>query len=827
MSKVVDKLLESHYKHLSDSGIADVVIIERGYRSIFGKSEPAVVEAGFLRSQIRAPGILIPLLRPDGSNGAFQYRPDNPRTGDNHKPIKYETPKGAGNVLDVPKRCIPMLGDPKIPLWHTEGAKKADAGASNRLCMVNLIGVWGWKGKNEHGATVVLGADFDHIALKNRIHVMAFDADNTVNKQVRLAQLRYAEFLNRKGGIVKYCNLPADGAGNKMGIDDYLAAGHSVDDLWALVSDDLPVFVEPPQAEIPVITNEYIVHADRLCWKKQKQNGGYVIEPLCNFTANILEEIIHDDGIEEKRCIAIEGQLHNGISLPVVKVPASSFSSMSWVPESWGMAANISPGNSIKDNLRNAIQITAEGKQSRRVYSHTGWRVIDGERVFLMPTGSIGASNVNVDLGDLTRYGLPFDTSEIAVKDAVRCSVNFLNISNRPEVTYPLWGILYSAPLEEIINHDFLLWYAGGTGTLKSSIQGQGLSHYGVFNYKTLPLAWGSGSTAKGLLKRMSSLKDVVSCIDDWAPGATLKQQNESEQMAELIIRSIGNKAKQAKLQADGAIAKTYGPRGAVIASGEQLPSGQGRNARIFVVDMRPDDLDLEVIILAEQEKHLYPFAMSGYIDWLRRNWDYVVDLIRPMRREWRTSLSSNQMHKRLPGAVATLYSGIYLGLLYAEEVGAISSTEAGERRSVGWDCLVSLADRHSATVNMERPGNRFLDGFRVLFRQSKFVFLDTEKVVPNTGDIKPTQIFAGWEDESYFYLDPGIVFTTIREYLNRDEPFTIKAKPLWDDLRYLGSIDCTDVDRNRTKKYIGKHPNNISAWVVPLKKSVVFEVKG
>ena len=42
-----------------------------------------------------------------------------------------------------------------------------------------------------------------------------------------------------KGAKPKYCLLPHDGSG-KTGLDDYLPAGHTIDERWALVRPDPP-----------------------------------------------------------------------------------------------------------------------------------------------------------------------------------------------------------------------------------------------------------------------------------------------------------------------------------------------------------------------------------------------------------------------------------------------------------------------------------------------------------------------------------------------------------------------------------------------------------
>ena len=90
------------------------------------------------------------------------------------------------------------MGNPSIDLWITEGIKKGDALASHGLCAAALLGVWGFKGKNQDGGVTFL-ADFDYIALKGRKVIIAFDSDVSVKPEVKKAMERLGEHLRRKG----------------------------------------------------------------------------------------------------------------------------------------------------------------------------------------------------------------------------------------------------------------------------------------------------------------------------------------------------------------------------------------------------------------------------------------------------------------------------------------------------------------------------------------------------------------------------------------------------------------------------------------------------
>lgn len=240
----MNQLKPNHLKMLcEESGISDAVIDARGYRSVTDHKELA--NLGFTPCQV--PGLLLPVYAPDGSQPYCQYRPDRPRFDKNGKAIKYETPKGQGLRLDCLPSCRQKLGDPAVPLFITEGLKKADALASRGVCAVALMGVHAFKGKNAFGGVTFL-ADWDYIALSGRVVYIVFDSDVTIKDPVQKALARLNEHLKRKGADIHIIYLPMDGD-QKIGVDNYLAAGHTIEDLKALAEGPRP----EPQAVQPTI----------------------------------------------------------------------------------------------------------------------------------------------------------------------------------------------------------------------------------------------------------------------------------------------------------------------------------------------------------------------------------------------------------------------------------------------------------------------------------------------------------------------------------------------------------------------------------------------
>jgi hypothetical protein len=247
-------LLPHHLDQLTQgSGISPDVIQERGYRSIEPLDGFSVLKRhGFSPAQAKnVPGLLLPLRTTDGQNGLMVYRPDKPRVKDGHA-IKYEIPKNAGVRLDCPPRCQPMLQDPSIPLWITEGQKKADALASHDLCAIALLGVWGFKGKNFFGSAI-FSADWDYIALKGREVRIVYDSDVMTNPSVQQALKRFIEHLQRKGAHVIAVYLPTEHR-QKVAVDDYLLS-HTVQDLEGLIEAPRPQ-PQPAAARVELLDDD-------------------------------------------------------------------------------------------------------------------------------------------------------------------------------------------------------------------------------------------------------------------------------------------------------------------------------------------------------------------------------------------------------------------------------------------------------------------------------------------------------------------------------------------------------------------------------------------
>ena len=201
-------LSSDHVDELKASGISFAVAKARGYRTIEAET------LGFQRYQApitRMPGLLIPMYRPgtDKIPSSHQFKMSEPRKV-RGRPLKYETPSGLSNVLDLNPGVKSAAADPSSRLWIVEGIKKADCLLSHGETAVGIAGVWAWRGTNSSGGRTALAA-FDDIALNGREVIVCFDSDAAEKAQVRNAMERLVHYLRARGADAKFLIAPPSG----------------------------------------------------------------------------------------------------------------------------------------------------------------------------------------------------------------------------------------------------------------------------------------------------------------------------------------------------------------------------------------------------------------------------------------------------------------------------------------------------------------------------------------------------------------------------------------------------------------------------------------
>lgn len=492
----------------------------------------------------------------------------------------------------------------------------------------------------------------------------------------------------------------------------------------------------------------------------KKVNEQEFVEPLCNFTSGIVAEIVLDDGYEVHRELHVAGKGHDGRDFETAKIPSDKFEAMNWPLQTWGGRAILAAGNGTKSHLRAAIQLLSPPDYPvRRVYRHSGWRNLGGLWYYLHAGGAIGADGalpgVEVSLEDrLAQLRLPEPAPKRApeLADAVRASLELLEIAPDPVVGAVVLGGVYRAMLAEAAPSTAAIWIEGPTGSFKSQIAALAQAHYGAAFWTSdlLPTNW--SSTANAIERVAFVAKDAALVVDDFAPTGSRSDQDKLHQQAERLIRSIGNQQGRGRMTADVELRKTYVPRGFILSTGEDIPRGQSLKARLVVVSLEKGTIDQHKLTLAQSDARAgkYALAMSGFARWLAPRLDTLRATLRERAAELRQQAArAGLTHRRTPDNVASLFAAWETFLEYAQEDAGLDASRAREAREVVWRALISTLSDQAELTTLEDPVTRFFDILRGAMQAGRCYVTKADGSPPDN----PASW--GWVSTGHVNIDP------------------------------------------------------------------------
>lgn len=513
-------------------------------------------------------------------------------------------------------------------------------------------------------------------------------------------------------------------------------------------------------------------------------------QPLCNFTALPVGEVIKDDGAGGVgTSFEIVGWDELGKKLPRISLTAEQFGKMDWPLKHWGLVANIRSGNGVKERLREAIQLAGNRSAVREyAYAHTGWRTIDGVPVYLHGGGAIGAEGVRVDLEyDFERYNLSGAVEGAAAKMEKSAKMDYcigqtmrLIAIAGERVGIPLISYMFLSPLKHFFEKmnkrpSFIPFIRGRTGSGKSVMASLALNFFGrSFSYEaTHPASF--EDTANAISLKLFMLKDMPLLIDDYHPESNAARRKSMEEVAQKVSRMVGDGAKRSRMRNDGASQIDRPARGLCIQTGEDLPQvTESGIARLYVIDLKKGDVPLGNEDLTELQERgregCYCEVMRGYIEWLLPQYEALPTLLderyKRLLSEAVERTKKSEMHARARPVVAYLMTGYEMMLDYFKEQSFISESDKESFMQSGWRAILHNIERQSREMVDEKPTKLFMGTLAEL--------IDTHRVeMRSFGDMSISRPFEsdkenliGYFDHDYYYLSPGIVFAAVQKAL-------------------------------------------------------------
>lgn len=567
----------AHQRQLAASGISAAIQQERGYRTIRGLDEWTALGRAPISRRFVHIGLAFPVYRLGRPEPyAWVLRPDRPRLS-RGRLIKYEWPRGLPPCFDVLPRYRAALGDPAIPLWFTEGAKKADALASaygNAIVPVNLNGVWGFRGANRSGGRLVL-PDVDEIAWNGRRVVLAFDSDVVRKAPVATALRRLATLLIARGVVeVQILVLPQIGD-EKVGVDDFLGGGRTIAELEAHLT---ALQTGLAQARVKLTTHPQtgcdlflppgwtvVNGALALCSKRG--------EPHIVYSGMLIASAIGVDLASGAAMLTVLWQSAGGRrgSLTAPKADLSARQGvLTWLGAHPDVPVHESNARDVASYL---IEFTQENLSALPRITTSARLGLVGEGL-VAPAGSVGYAEPVQYAGRL-----PIRAGSDA--DAYPRALHAINGWSDAWAAWVILGLALASPLIARIRprRNPACYLAGESGSGKTTLAQFAVGCWGDPTGKPF-LVEAHRTTAAGFRQSLTDLNGLPLLIDE-------AHTTSDPQRLEALVYEFANGQSYSKGTAEGAAAGGEPLRGTLILAGEALPEFRhaGAGKRVLWLD--------------------------------------------------------------------------------------------------------------------------------------------------------------------------------------------------------------------------------------------------
>lgn len=334
---------------------------------------------------------------------------------------------------------------------------------------------------------------------------------------------------------------------------------------------------------------EYSVKTDGSFWRVYPYKDGFKEQYLGDFWLKGLAVITKDDGVEQTQYIRLQPFRHNK-PLPVKEIAYKKFSSNSLFEE---LDFSLRPaiGRSIQQYYQDSVRMQFDNMNKQTIYTHTGWRKINGRWVYLHCGGAIGADDIDISV-ELTdgRLNNMYSLSLQDSPDKWKTFKQFLQCAD-PYIIYPLVSYIFLAPLIEFLAAaeclpGFSFYLLGKSQSGKSTLAALALCFFGGFSNKTLPASF--NDTANSIALKGFVLKDTVMVVDDFCPSGSRREADEKNKIFEKLAAAYGDRLGRGRLNSDSTLKENKPVRGLALITGELLPQvAQSRLGRNVFITMQ------------------------------------------------------------------------------------------------------------------------------------------------------------------------------------------------------------------------------------------------
>jgi hypothetical protein len=488
-------------------------------------------------------------------------------------------------------------------------------------------------------------------------------------------------------------------------------------------------------------------------------------ELVAHFAASIVRQVrVHRGEAPSMIEVSIHVEAPQGAPT-TIQLPAARLKDATWVFENLGASGAIVDGPKGYGMLVEAIQTLSEPELTD-AYGATGIvNAANGDTFFVHSGGAIGADGIVPQFPSyLQKYELSVVDDPDQLREAIRHVLSFIEVADE-RVTFAILGFVFRSLLAKIAPVPFALFLVGTTGTRKTSLAEAAMLLFGSGWSNEHFLSF--SSTANYLETVMHMAADVVLVIDDFVKAATSNpRRGDLDELAERLLRSIGNTSSRGRSTADGGTRAELPPRGGVVITGEHAPQGHSIIGRLLLASFTADTVNLQRLSDWKKQRAVPSIVTGAFIAdvLLPHLTDLAANMPTTIEALRNTTFSVCKAHSRTATNLAHTFYGLMIFLRYAREVNAIDDVEERKLLARAEQALLQLGAAQTAHVDDADPCSIFLDVMKSLIAQGRaYIVVDGAQHCPPDRGIR-----LGWANATEVIVDETAAFGMVNDELRK-----------------------------------------------------------
>lgn len=414
----------------------------------------------------------------------------------------------------------------------------------------------------------------------------------------------------------------------------------------------------------------------------------------------------------------------------------------------------------IEEKFRQDIAAT----KNIQIFFEAGWNYIDGQHVYLCQGKNLGVGR-NVE----TELTLPsYDCSRPNLVDIFLRACNLYKDMTAQAImlTFSLMGVLYQLFREAGFIPRFVLFLNGRTGSMKTTIGKILFIQLCEDAFREEPRRFDTDTAVSLERAIVTSGRDTVTLIDDFAPAKTETKRREMQDKLEMIIRMVGDGSSRSRSNVYLEDKRGEGVHGMVVLTGELMGKGVSSNLRCLYCRLERDLVNVDGVTWFQENPHAYTTFIAAFAEYVGQHYDEIKVYIQRQFSVERKRLLGRLKERRLVDSAVTLrLANDILNNFLAKYCGM----DNGEIKTMLMQMreqIVDCAWMSEELSKEESPAVLFVKSIASLMRVGSITLCEDRRMISETAE------FDGFLDEQFFYFNPDIIHKKVVAFLGQTNSY-------------------------------------------------------